>query len=91
MFKKLLERYKLWKEIRVRNKERAIYKNSNEPWVSVISHGVDTTKGMKLDLDWNEAFIVYLRAAGVPGSRDEDMVAYWITSLHQHLLSTKDE
>lgn len=70
--------------------ERRKFKNSTEPWVSIIGDVEDASKGLKLDMDWNEAFIQYLRKNGIVGIKDEEVVARWITTLHSQLLDEEE-
>jgi hypothetical protein len=89
-FKSLVAKWQLRKEYKQREKERALYKDSSEPWVHIIGSIEDPSKGVKLDLDWNDAFIKYLRENKVPGITDEDVVSYWVTTIHQSKLSAMD-
>lgn len=66
----------------VRSYQRRKFKHSAEPWVSVVGDIEEGSNGLKLDVDWNDAFIKYLRQNGMTGTRDEDVVAHWITTLH---------
>jgi hypothetical protein len=75
----------------VRWHQRRKFKNSSEPWVSIIGDVEDAKKGLKLDLDWNDAFITYLRQNGIMGIKDEEVVARWVTTLHAQLLDEGDE
>lgn len=61
-------------------------KNSNEPWVQVIGEHVDDEHGIKIELDWNDAFVKYLRKNGYTGVSDEAVVQKWLTHLYQHLI-----
>lgn len=55
-------------------------KTSEEPWVDIIGF-VDTPQGVRVELDWNDAFVSYLRENGVKGADDEQVVQRWITLL----------
>jgi hypothetical protein len=74
----------------VRWQERRKFKDSSEPWISIIGDVEDTAKGLKLDMDWNDAFIQYLRKSGVVGIKDEEVVGRWITTLHSQLINEED-
>lgn len=87
----MLKYIKTLPERLVRMYERRKFKNSDEPWVSIIGDVEDPSKGLKLDLDWNEAFIKYLRQNGLVGIKDEEVVARWVTTLHAQLLESNDE
>lgn len=75
-----------WKHKR----EKKLYKDSKEPWVVIRGESIDPVKGLKLELDWNEAFIHHLRAQGVKGTSDEDVVAFWLTMINQQLLGAEE-
>lgn len=78
---------KKWKYSR----EKAKFMKSTEPWVSIRSDKVDHEKGLQLELDWNEAFIKYLRANGVKGTKEEDVVAYWLTMINSQFLGQEED
>ena len=61
-------------------------KNSDEPWVQVIGEHIDPKRGLQIELDWNDAFVEYLRANGFSGSSDESIVQKWLAQLYQHLI-----
>lgn len=51
---------------------------SAEPWVEIYSESFDPTKGIKLELDWNDAFIQYLRDNGITGIDEDTIVQKWL-------------
>jgi len=55
-------------------------KASSEPWVEVLGM-TETDKGVRTELEWNDAFVDYLRANGVSGADDDQIVQKWITLL----------
>lgn len=55
-------------------------KESPDPWVDIIGW-VRTDEGVKVELEWNDAFADYLRVQGITGSDDEQVVQKWITIL----------
>lgn len=60
-------------------------KEKNEPWVDIVSDGLDPIKGLHMKLDWNDAFIVYLRQNGYTGAADETVVGKWLVDLYRHI------
>lgn len=90
LWQSLVEKWQLRKEYKQRDKERKLFKDSEEPWVSIIGGQSDPEKGLKLDLDWNDAFIQMLRLQGVKGIKDEDVVAFWLTTLHQSNMTSEE-
>jgi len=63
-------------------------KNLEEPWVEVVACGIDPIKGLQYELDWNQAFITYLRNSGYNGAADETIVGKWMVDLWKQ---TSDE
>lgn len=57
---------------------------STEPWVEVQSW-TDTSQGVKVELDWNDAFVAYLRANGYAGVDEDQIVQKYIAILTQHV------
>ena len=58
----------------------------NEPWVDINGIVEDPKHGIKVDLDWNDAFIEYLRDNGITGVDEEIIVQKWITMLYRDLM-----
>lgn len=65
-------------------------KTSDEPWVDIIGF-VDTPQGVRVELDWNGAFVAYLRENGVRGTDDEQVVQRWITLLLRDMAEQMEE
>lgn len=70
-----------------RNQYVEAMKQSNEPWVEVVSWG-ETETGANIELDWNDAFVKYLKDNGMIGASEEQIVQKWITYLLHELSST---
>lgn len=82
--KKEMEReLAVFRQQKKENEER--YK-SKTPWVEIKGADVDSAKGIKIELDWNDAFIVDLREAGIKGKTDEEVVQKWLAFLYQDLI-----
>lgn len=60
-------------------------KDSSEPWVHIISSKFDPSNGIKINLDWNDSFIRYLRKQGIKGENDEEVVKIWLAFLSQDI------
>ena len=71
--------------------EEAKEKASKNPWVTIIGESVDPEKGIKLELDWNEAFIKYLKTNGYNGASEEMIVGKWMVDMHRHLAGKMNE
>ncbi len=58
-----------------------------EPHVQIISTAFDPRKGIKIELDWNEEFVEYLKKNGYTGSSDESIVQKWLGQLYGQLIT----
>ena len=70
--------------------ERANYiakmKASDEPWCEMDSKVRDTEHGSRVVMEWNDAWIVYLKEAGLTGSDDEQIMQQYLTlMLRDHI------
>jgi hypothetical protein len=66
-------------------KERAT--ENREPWIAVLETHVnkDNIRNGFFELDWNEYFVLQLRAAGYSGETDESIVDQWFSELCRNL------
>jgi len=74
-------------------KKPANPKESNEPWVNVVSTNFDEgspTQGF-MELEWNSAFIQFLKDNGYQGNSDEELVDQWFTALCKNIGAQMDE
>jgi len=62
---------------------KEIATENKEPWVSVVeTHvGKDNARNGFFELDWNEYFVLQLRADGYLGEDEEAVVDEWFTEL----------
>ena len=67
-----------------------LMKGSSEPWVDIIGW-VETNQGIRVELDWNQAFVSMLVDAGYVGRSDEMIVQQWITILLRDMADRKDD
>jgi hypothetical protein len=61
-------------------------RNGTDPWVEIKSESVDPVKGIQIELDWNPAFIQYLKEAGIKARDEETIVQKWLAFLYQDLI-----
>lgn len=61
-------------------------KASSDPWVD-IQGWVETSEGVRVELDWNDAFVDYLKGEGVTGADDDQVVQRWVTLLLRDMTS----
>jgi hypothetical protein len=68
---------------------KEIATEKGEPYISVVSVDLDKKNlgNGSFELDWNDAFIKELRAAGYPGKTDEDVVDMWFRSICRNVLA----
>ena len=65
-------------------------KNSSEPWVDWVS-SVSDENGVGMELDWNDAYVDFLRANGVTGADDDAVVHKYVTLLLRQGADAIDE
>lgn len=67
-----------------------LMKASEDPWVE-IEGWVETAQGVRVELEWNDAFVGYLREQGIPGADDDQVVQRWVAMLLYDMASQMDE
>jgi hypothetical protein len=72
-------------------KQAEINERNNEPWVDIKGIVEDPKHGIRVDLDWNEAFVEYLRENGITGVDEEVVVQKWITMLYRDLIEQNQQ
>lgn len=73
-----------WLKNKFKSKDTAkSMRDSAEPWVNVIKAHVDPNnpKSGYFELEWNPAFVVFLRKNGYTGIAPEEIVDAWFTDL----------
>ena len=73
------------------NADKPDPKTSTEPWVEIKSSSVDPVKGLMIELDWNDAFVQYLKDNGLQGRDDETIVQKWVALLYENLINGLEE
>lgn len=53
---------------------------SPDPWVEIQSWA-DTPQGVKVDLEWNDAFVEHLKSQGIQGTDEDQIVQKWVALL----------
>lgn len=72
---------------KIAGKNDAVDYDSPEPQVIIKSVDYDETQGIKLELDWNDAFVNYLTMNGFAGASDEEIVQRWVATLYQDVVN----
>jgi len=83
IFKAFLDRQEEEERNRVVEEEREKLRNSDEPWVEVVGDEFDADGRIAIRLDWNKAFIKYLKSHGLRGQTDEILVQTWLAALQR--------
>ena len=65
---------------RVMSEESDKFRDSKEPWVTIIGDTI-SEEGIQLALDWNDSFVRYLKAQGVTGVDDTQVVQHWLAMI----------
>lgn len=65
-------------------------KQSPDPWVDIIGW-VRTDEGVKIELEWNDAFVDYLRSNGIKGADEDQVVQKWVTLLLRDMADQMEE
>lgn len=73
---------------RIIEEEREKLRSSGEPWVEVVADEFDSEGRIAIKLDWNQAFIKYLRTNGFRGANDDVLVQTWLAALQRDAAST---
>lgn len=58
---------------------------SSEPYILLRSIEFDKEKGIAVNIDFNPAFISYLKKAGITGENDDDIIKRWLAYLGQDI------
>ena len=64
-----------------------IAKYGDEPWVDVKAIVYDPKQGAKIELDWNDAFIKYLRDNGFTGADENVVIQKYIAILLRNIVT----
>jgi len=66
--------------------EREAKHNDKTPWIEITSDGFDEVKGVKVSIDWNDAFIAYLEDLSIKGPTEQAAVQRWLALVNLHLI-----
>lgn len=70
----------------LRDQIAAAKRDDTIPWVQISSDGFDEVKGVKIAMDWNDAFISYLEDINIKGPTAEAAVQRWLAMVNLHLI-----
>ncbi len=91
LYKELIDSTIKLKEFEDKEKEIQDKQNSTEPWVEIKGERVDPVRGISLELDWNPAFIEYLKDNGITGADEDLIVQKWLSLLYGDLIEKFEE
>jgi hypothetical protein len=74
-------RFKAEEDARLKAEEEL--KAQQEPWVDIKGWVESPEHGLKIELDYNAAFVTYLRDAGIKGIDDDQIVQKWLAMVSQ--------
>ena len=80
---KLVEKQKELGKPQIRrtvSEEAEQWRDSDEPWVTIIGDTI-SEDGIQLALDWNDAFVKYLKTQGVTGADETQVVQHWLAMI----------
>ncbi len=66
-------------------------RNGIEPWIEIKSADFDPVKGIHIELDWNVAFVQYLKDSGFKARDDETVVQKWLAFLYEDLIGRLEQ
>jgi len=69
----------------------ALKMESEDPWVEIVGDISDEQKGQRIELNWNPAFIVYLKKNNITGADEEQIVQKYISLLLQDMVDRGEE
>ncbi len=85
------ERAKIAAEEADRKVEAAKMKASDEPWVTIKGMIHDPKKGIRIELDWNDAFVKHLRNNGYKGVGDDAVIQRYIAVMAKQVAEDMSE
>ena len=78
-------------DFKAKEAEEEARRTGTEPWVEIKSAVIDPVKGIQIELDWNGAFVQYLRDNGMTGQDDETIVQKWLAFLYEDLVNRLED
>ena len=60
-------------------------KNSPEPWIDIRGYSQEVDGRLKIELDWNDAFIEQCKKEGLSGTSDEQIIQKYLSLLTHNI------
>ena len=78
--------------IQIQSYQKKIDKHNNiEPWFTIVAEGLDPIRGIQTTMDWNDAFLQYLKDSGFADKDEFIKKKKWILILHEDTISKIEE
>jgi len=78
-------------EQKAREEADKALRESDEPWVQWVGIVEDPVHGIKIELDWNDAFVKYLKENGYTGVDDDQIIQRYIAVISKDLATRMSE
>ena len=75
------ERIKREEDLKAREQYLSRMKSSPEPWMELVAISANEKGQIKIELDWNDAFVKQLRENGFVGPDDETVMQRYVAVL----------
>lgn len=72
-------------ELKVISTYSETMKNSPEPWIDIRGYSQEVDGRLKIELDWNDAFIEQCKREGLSGSSDEQIIQKYLSLLTHNI------
>lgn len=66
-------------------------RNGTDPWIEIKSADFSALKGIHIELDWNDAFVQYLKDNGFKARDEETIVQKWLAFLYEDLINRLEQ
>lgn len=66
-------------------------RNGTEPWIEIVGENIDPVRGIHLQLDWNDAFIQYLKENGISAKDEDAAIQKWLALLYHNLVNSLEQ
>ena len=75
------ERIKREEDLKAREQYLSRMKDSPEPWMELVAISANEKGQIKIELEWNDAFVKQLRESGFTGPDDETVMQRYVAVL----------
>jgi hypothetical protein len=61
-----------------------------DPWFIIEVNGENALKGLKINVDWNEAMVQHMKDKGHSYKNEDLMMQHFVAQLYEHVIMTLD-